>query len=95
MKSLILAPVAALVASGSSVRARTSPLEARGPQLAPPLFAGLTWRSLGPPIFGGRILDIEVARAAGQPDQIYILPRTAASSRAAITAHRGRRCSIT
>ena len=73
MKSLIVAPVAALIASAAAF-AQGPVVEARGPQLAPPLFACLKWRSLGPPIFGGRILDIEVARATGQPDQIYILP---------------------
>ena len=46
---------------------------AQGPQLAPPLFKDLKWRSIGPSIFGGRILDIEVARTRGQPDQIYLI----------------------
>jgi photosystem II stability/assembly factor-like uncharacterized protein len=46
---------------------------AQGPQLSPPLFKDLKWRSIGPAIFGGRILDIEVARIRGQPDQLYLI----------------------
>ena len=46
---------------------------AQGPQLSPPLFKDLKWRSIGPAIFGGRILDIEVARVRGQPDQLYLI----------------------
>ncbi len=46
---------------------------AQGPQLAPSLFSDLRWRSLGPTIFGGRVLDIAVARIHGQPDQVYIV----------------------
>jgi len=45
-----------------------------GPQLAPPLFRTLTWRNLGPALFGGRITEIEIVRRTGQPDQLYILP---------------------
>jgi hypothetical protein len=45
----------------------------QGPQLAPPAFKDLKWRSIGPAIFGGRILDIEVARIKGQADQIYLI----------------------
>ena len=48
--------------------------QAPGPNLAPPLFADLTWRNVGPALFGGRVVDIEVARERGRPDQIYILP---------------------
>ena len=45
----------------------------QGPQLAPAVFKDLKWREIGPAIFGGRILDIEVARIRGQPDQIYLI----------------------
>src|SRR5215207_10652498 len=75
MRTLLLAPMTAFIASAAAfAQGPGAPAESRGPQLAPPLFAGLTWRSLGPPVFGGRILDIDVGRAPGQPDQIYILP---------------------
>ncbi|HYV99077.1 MAG TPA: hypothetical protein VE967_16595, partial [Gemmatimonadaceae bacterium] len=43
-----------------------------GPQLAPPLFKDLAWRSIGPASVSGRIEDIAVGRAPGQPDQIYV-----------------------
>lgn len=43
-----------------------------GPQLAPPLLSSLTWRNIGPTSISGRVNDIAVARAKGQPDQVYI-----------------------
>jgi len=48
-----------------------APAFAQGPQLAPPLFAGLKWRSVGPTSISGRVNDIAVARVPGQPDQLY------------------------
>ncbi len=46
-------------------------LRAQGPQLAPPVFASLAWRYIGPTSVSGRVNDIAVARVKGQPDQIY------------------------
>ncbi|HYC50883.1 MAG TPA: hypothetical protein VEB19_07245 [Gemmatimonadaceae bacterium] len=71
MKTLTLASAALLLSSALGAQPRAT---ASGPRLAPPLFSHLTWRALGPAIFGGRINDIEVARIPGQPDQIYVLP---------------------
>lgn len=48
----------------------------QGPRLAPPLFADLAWRNIGPAVFGGRFTDIAVARTRGRPDQIYIAAST-------------------
>lgn len=71
MRTFALVPVALVVAGTLAAQPRAAQ---SGPRLAPPLFAHLTWRALGPAIFGGRINDIEVARIPGQPDQIYVLP---------------------
>lgn len=60
---------ATLLLAAGSARSQTN-----GPQLAPPLFAGLIWRNLGPALYGGRIIDIDVARIPGRADQIYVLP---------------------
>jgi photosystem II stability/assembly factor-like uncharacterized protein len=75
MRSLPTVSIALVVASAIEAQtpsSRTSHIV--GPRLTAPVFAGLRWRSLGPAIFGGRINDIEVARVAGQPDQLYVLP---------------------
>ena len=53
-----------LATTAVGTTAIAAPAFAQGPQLAPPLFKDLKWRSIGPTIFGGRILDIEVARIA-------------------------------
>src|SRR5947208_15984140 len=45
---------------------------AQGPQLAPPLFSSLRWRSIGPTSISGRVNDIAVARRAGRPDELYV-----------------------
>src|SRR5579862_4574199 len=45
---------------------------AQGPQLASPVFSGLTWRNVGLTALGGHIDRVVVARVRGQPDQIYI-----------------------
>ncbi len=57
----------------SAQRSNAAPRSADGPQLAPAPFADLRWRSIGPAIYGGRVVDIDVARVAGQPDAIYAL----------------------
>src|SRR4051812_11541933 len=33
---------------------------------------GVEWRGIGPAATGGRVSDIAVARAAGQPSEIYV-----------------------
>jgi photosystem II stability/assembly factor-like uncharacterized protein len=75
MRSLPTASLALLLATAIDAQApSTRGTQSEGPRLAPPAFSSLRWRSIGPAIFGGRINDIEVARIAGQPDQIYVLP---------------------
>ena len=49
---------------------------AQGPQLAAAPFASLTWRGIGPAVFGGRFTDIEVDRRPGKLDRIYIAAST-------------------
>jgi photosystem II stability/assembly factor-like uncharacterized protein len=74
------------VVAGAAVAAGQAPNRSEGgPQLAPPLFSGLTWRNIGPTAMGGRIDRVAVARVRGQPDQIYI----AASSGGAFKSTNG------
>ena len=68
MKTSAIA-VGALAALAASALASVS--AAQGPNLAPPLFAGLTWRSIGPLSVSGRLNDLAIGRVSGQPDQIY------------------------
>jgi len=58
---------------GDVAAAVTNPeVEAAPVGLAPALFDGLRWRSIGPASTGGRIDDFAVARVPGAPDAIYV-----------------------
>src|SRR5215813_10332791 len=60
-------------AAGANAQAAGQTESSTGPRLAPPLFAGLTWRNIGPSTIGGRVDRIAVARRKGEPDQIYVI----------------------
>jgi photosystem II stability/assembly factor-like uncharacterized protein len=71
--------VGAILVAGSAAFAHAQAptrADAVGPALAPPMFAGLTWRNIGPTTMGGRIDRVAIGRVRGQPDQIYIAAST-------------------
>src|SRR5581483_1970563 len=75
VRTLIGSSTALLVACATSILAQDpgQTESSNGPRLAPPLFAGLTWRNIGPSTIGGRVDRVAVARRRGEPDQIYII----------------------
>ncbi len=74
----MIAATLAMAARGTPAQRATAAASevVAGPRVAPEPFAALQWRAIGPAVFGGRFTDIEVARVAGQPDQIYIAAST-------------------
>jgi hypothetical protein len=62
--------------------------------LAPELFDGLQWRGIGPAATGGRIADLAVSKAPGQPTVIYVATATGAFSKVPTTALPSRPSSI-
>ncbi|HYC50880.1 MAG TPA: hypothetical protein VEB19_07230 [Gemmatimonadaceae bacterium] len=62
----------ALLTIPAALTAQGAPEPASGPRLAPAPFSSMTWRTIGPTSFSGRITDIDVARRTGQPDVIFV-----------------------
>ncbi len=68
-----ITPFLVFLAAATASAQSSAPLDSslRAP-LDPSLLAPVKWRSIGPVNTGGRVDDFAVARASGQPDQIYV-----------------------